>query len=200
MGKNDRISLKERWGCGMDTFMDKLAQKLTAAEMIKANTAAEAAQMDMYREQIAGYEKVLERLAAYLGSRDLNDEKRKEELAAVIAKLNEKAESDGAAFQEITAKLQELMDKPSAVDKKAIEELFQRSDDFNHKEDVKVYRNVQAALVEENEKQTQLLTELITSSNKKLSKKLTVTMIFAILGFLAGLGGIALQIVSGFLW
>ena len=33
----------------MDTFMDKLAQKLNAQEMIKANSAADAEEMDQLK-------------------------------------------------------------------------------------------------------------------------------------------------------
>ena len=41
----------------MDTFMDKLAQKMNAQEMIKANSAAEAAKMEQLQNQVAEYEK-----------------------------------------------------------------------------------------------------------------------------------------------
>ena len=40
-----------------------------------------------------------------------------------------------------------------AADREKTEELFKQSDDFAHKENVKVYRNVQAVVVEEMEKQ-----------------------------------------------
>ena len=43
----------------MDTFMDKLAQRLNAQEIIKANTAAEAAELSRLKEQNALYEEVL---------------------------------------------------------------------------------------------------------------------------------------------
>ena len=36
----------------MDMFMDKLAQKLTAQEIIKANTAAETEELNRLRDQI----------------------------------------------------------------------------------------------------------------------------------------------------
>ena len=36
----------------MDTFMDKLAQKLNAQEMIKANSAADAEEMDQLKSQL----------------------------------------------------------------------------------------------------------------------------------------------------
>ena len=40
----------------MDNFMDKLAQKFNAQEMIKANSAAEAAENKRMQEQLAAYE------------------------------------------------------------------------------------------------------------------------------------------------
>lgn len=43
----------------MDTFMDKLAQRLNAQEIIKANTAAEAAELSRLKEQNALYEEIL---------------------------------------------------------------------------------------------------------------------------------------------
>ena len=46
----------------MDNFMDKLAQKLNAQEMIKANAAAEAAQMNKMQSQIAEYDEALQEI------------------------------------------------------------------------------------------------------------------------------------------
>lgn len=58
-------------GKQMDMFMDKLAQKLTAQEIIKANTTAEAEELSRLRAQIDEYDKCLERLQQLLeGSAD----------------------------------------------------------------------------------------------------------------------------------
>lgn len=46
----------------MDTFMDRLAHKLTAQEMIKANSAADAEEMNRLKGQIGDYQAVLDRL------------------------------------------------------------------------------------------------------------------------------------------
>lgn len=43
----------------MDTFMDKLVQRLNAQEVIKANTAAETAELSHLKEQNALYEEIL---------------------------------------------------------------------------------------------------------------------------------------------
>jgi len=46
----------------MDTFMDKLAQRLTAQEIIKANTAADTEEMNKLKNQIAEYNQCLVKL------------------------------------------------------------------------------------------------------------------------------------------
>ena len=48
----------------MDNFTDKLAQRLSAQEMIKANAQAEANEMRRLQEQVAQYEAILEDIAA----------------------------------------------------------------------------------------------------------------------------------------
>ena len=46
----------------MDIFMDKLAQKTTAQEIIKANTAADLEELSKLRNQVAGYSDCLAKL------------------------------------------------------------------------------------------------------------------------------------------
>lgn len=46
----------------MDSFIDKLAQKFTAQEIIKANSSAEAAELKRTREQVQQYEACLEEM------------------------------------------------------------------------------------------------------------------------------------------
>ena len=46
----------------MDMFMDKLTQKLTAQEIIRANTAADTAELNRLKNQVAEYNECLERL------------------------------------------------------------------------------------------------------------------------------------------
>ena len=46
----------------VDNFMDKLAQKLSAQEMIKANAAAEAAETERLRIQVARYQTEMEEI------------------------------------------------------------------------------------------------------------------------------------------
>lgn len=46
----------------MDTFMDKLAQKFTAGEMIKANSAADLAELENMKKQMEQYEQCLQEM------------------------------------------------------------------------------------------------------------------------------------------
>ena len=46
----------------MDNFMDKLAEKYNAQDMIKANSQAETAQMQSLQEQVESYETVLQEM------------------------------------------------------------------------------------------------------------------------------------------
>ena len=49
-------------GKRMDMFMDKLAQKLTAQEIIRANTAADVEELNKLKNQIAEYNECLAKL------------------------------------------------------------------------------------------------------------------------------------------
>ena len=46
----------------MDTFIDKLAQRLTAQEMIKANAAADAEELHKVQGQVKQYEAYLDEM------------------------------------------------------------------------------------------------------------------------------------------
>lgn len=132
----------------MDTFMDKLAQKMNAQEMIKANSAAEAAKMEQLQNQVAEYEKLLQ------------------EMRKVNLKTVENAEQVKQVVQESLWKIEEIQTAADSKEdkeellaevKKQLEAAFRESNDFQHKENVKVYRNVQAAMVEELNKQTETI-------------------------------------------
>ena len=72
-----------------------------------------------------------------------------------------------------------------------LEQKFQQSDDFIHKENVRVYRNVQAAFVEELNKQTE---ELKSSQPKSGTNKALLPISVLILVGVAA--DIVLQILS----
>ncbi len=210
----------------MDNFMDKLAQKFSAQEMIKANSQAEAVEMKRLQLQVSEYEKILQemrklnyrnteladkldrmigdnadkiqgmkedeqRLIAAL--RDLTDEQTRNREAEIGRKEEERIEQERAAENRKQTDLAAIAE--------LLENKFQKSDDFVHKENVKVYRNVQAVVVDEIKRSTEsaqeermkLKSELADELRRELVKKLNKVMVFGVIS-------VAVSAVSVALW
>ena len=210
----------------MDNFMDKLAQKFSAQEMIKANSQAEAEEMKRLQLQVSEYEKILQemrklnyrnteladkldrmigdnadkiqgmkedeqRLIAAL--RDLTDEQTRNREAEIGRKEEERIEQERAAENRKQTDLAAIAE--------LLENKFQKSDDFVHKENVKVYRNVQAVVVDEIKRSTEsaqeermkLKSELADELRREMVKKLNKVMVFGVIS-------VAVSAVSVALW
>lgn len=206
--------------------MDKLAQKFSAQEMIKANSQAEAEEMKRLQLQVSEYEKILqemrklnyrnteltEKLDLMIGDnadkiqgmkedeqrliaalRDLTDEQTRNREAELERKAEERIEQERAEESQKQTDLAAITD--------LLENKFQKSDDFVHKENVKVYRNVQAVVVDELKRcvesaqceRAALKNELADEIKKELGKKLNRVMIFSAIS-------VALSAVSVALW
>ncbi len=206
--------------------MDKLAQKFSAQEMIKANSQAEAEEMKRLQLQVSEYEKILqemrklnyrnteltEKLDLMIGDnadkiqgmkedeqrliaalRDLTDEQTRNREAELERKAEERIEQERAEENQKQTDLAAITD--------LLENKFQKSDDFVHKENVKVYRNVQAVVVDElkrcvesaQSERAALKNELADEIKKELGKKLNRVMIFSAIS-------VALSAVSVALW
>lgn len=184
----------------MDTFIDKLAQKRNAQEMILANMTAEAAKMEQMQSQMKAYDELMqeirrvnlktaENLADVQGALKeytakleamQADSGRNEEMRQALAQMKELLEEssrNGESAQELT-KLREGLD-----------ERFKQSDDFLHRENVKVYRNVQAAMTEELNRQTE---ELKKSQRENRGSRAVLPISIAIL--VAVLADIAIRL------
>ena len=79
-------------------------------------------------------------------------------------------------------------------DKKALQEMFKQSDDFVHKENVKVYRNVQAVVVDEFKSQT----EGLTKHNRELYAKLKSTKLAVTFAIVIGAINLIITLLSVF--
>ena len=124
----------------MDTFIDKLAQKKNAQEMIRANSAAEAAKMDQMQKQMKAYDELMQEI-------------RRENVDNVQGVLSQCMEKLTALETENVQA--EDVEKQLAGIKTLLEERLTQSEEFVHRENVKVYRNVQAAFTEELAKQNE---------------------------------------------
>lgn len=198
----------------MDNFMDKLAQKLNAQEMIKANSAADAAQMSKMQSQMAEYDAALQEIRK-LGLKNVEAADKLNELIEESAKKVDELTKEGIAKIEaiqskdnsaqLEQKLQEsqseiekslkdnstLMEEKLAeltenlqANKQEIAELLKKTEEFVHSEDVKVYRNVQAVVVEETAKQTEILTTM-QGTNGKQTTAILVLAILSLIGVAA---------------
>ena len=130
----------------MDTIIDKLAQKKNAQEMIRANSAAEAAKMEQMEKQLAAYDELMQEMRRVNIKTSENVENMRKLLAQCMEKL-ESLETDKDKGADVEQQLAGI--------KSLLEERFAQSEEFMHKENVKVYRNVQAAFAEEMGKQAQ---------------------------------------------
>lgn len=161
----------------MDTFIDKLAQKFTAQEMIKANMAAEAKENRKLREQLENYETMLQEMKQ-LNLKNMESAERVNKLVADGCETLQKAAED-------------LKENPLG-DTRKIEELFAQADDSLHKENVKVYRNVQAVINDGLQEQT---TELLQKQEANVKKQGNFFKVMSILILIAVLADIALQVI-----
>ena len=186
--------------------------------MIRANAAAEAAELEnmekqltVFKEQMEKYddclqemrklnlkniesaqgvqslaEKAGEKLDQTVGEVEAASVSRIKETSDIsIAGINQTLSESLAKIAEIkesSDNLEQITEKMSGLQEKQ-QELFQNLEDFLHTDNVKVYRNVQAAMIEELEKQTAELKEgqeKAASSSKVLLPFMIVTMIVSV--------------------
>ena len=197
----------------MDNFMDKLAQRFSAQEVIKANSQAEAAEMKKLQLQVAEYEKILqemrklnyknselsEKIDGLVGENANKIQGLQEEETKLLATLrNLTDEQTRIREEELAQKEAERADENRKTEEQkqqltSLEERMKQTDEFVHKENVKVYRNVQAVVVDELKKQT----ETLLLENQKLGSKLNTVTILSIYAILFSVAGIVLQIIFG---
>ncbi len=211
----------------MDNFMDKLAQKFNAQELIKANSQAEAEEMKKLQLQVAEYERILQEI------RRLNykNTELSEQLSTMICENTDKIQAMKEDERKFMATLRDITDeqtrnreadmerreleriekeKGAASELEALttllEEKFQQADDFVHKENVKVYRNVQAAMTEELRKYTEsgksgdadvknAVESLERGLDRRIAKKLNAVMAVSVLSMLASFAAVALYVL-----
>ncbi|MBD5522457.1 MAG: hypothetical protein HDR03_14745 [Lachnospiraceae bacterium] len=183
----------------MDTFIDRLSHKKSSQEMIQANAAADAAKMEQLQNQVAEYDTLIQKQSAEYDAliqkqsaeydvmiQDMrkvnlraaeNMDKMQQMLEAALKKIEAVKEADSTQADDAKAELEQLFTEL----KKQMEEISMRSDDFQHKENVKVYRNVQASMAEELEKQTSTISQKISEGAKKQSALLPVSIIIMLM-------------------
>lgn len=196
-------------GKWMDIFVDKLSQKLTAQEMIKANAAADAAELQKVKGQVGQYDALLKEIQE-VNAVNVNSAKQVGMLAAEsikklenVDKMNRLIDAGLAKIEEIkgddgkTEELKEQLSEQFVQLREHVDALQAELLEHVHTEDVKVYRNVQAVVVEESGKLAEQ-NSANTAVMKKVSGKSSAVMIFSILTLVLTTAGLILQILALF--
>ena len=144
------------------------------------------------QESSEAYQKLTEESLAKITAIQLEADSQKAEskkslLAAVMTM--EKMEGKVSEMQKMVAELTEALEK----NQKEVEEWFQQADDFLHKENVKVYRNVQAVIVDEVGNKAETIMKAQEEAVKKSNKPI---FIFAVLSAAAAVANLVIQILG----
>lgn len=197
--------------------MDKLAQKISAQEMIKANSQAEAEEMQRLQMQVSEYEKILqemrklnyrntelsEKLDLMIGDNAGKIQNMKEEEQRLIAALRDLTDEQTRNREaELGRREEDRLERERAeevrkqTDISAITDLlenkFQKSDDFVHKENVKVYRNVQAVVVDEIKRSVENAQSEQSALKNELNAKLNKVLVISVISMLASAASVVL--------
>ncbi len=205
----------------MDSFVDKLAHRLTAQEMIKANSAAETEEMNKLKSQVDRYHeclKQMEQLTKEMAAIEQRvngalDNPVAEKLQALVdaggvqmkqmsensmAQVKQVAETGVVRMQELAeqslAKLESYQQEvlSSEMVKEVVDTRLDKTDENLHKECVKVYRNIQAVIAEENGKTAETMQGGMHTLNGRLNGVLSV----AIMALIMSSAGVILQVLS----
>lgn len=201
----------------MDNFIDKLAQKFIAGEVIKANSVAEERELKRLREQVQEYEKCLQemrklQMANTQSAGQLQElmKKAEEHFGQLEKESREKlqqwqmsGEENNKDSIEILKRMEEVLGESkqevnqllSNIEElqKDLENRFRQSDDYLHKENVKVYRNVQAVVVEEVTKKSEAIIKSQEENGKKYGKPI---LILAALAFLCAAADLVITLMN----
>ena len=221
---NSRL-LRKAWLLDMDNFLDKYTQKFNSQEIIKANAAADAAELESLEKQLTVFKQQMEKyddciqemqkvsLKNIASAQEVQElaEKVSEKIgktageveAVSVSKIKETSDLSIAGINqtlnESLAKIAEIKESSDHLDKvtenmsgfqEKQEELFKNLEDFLHTDNVKVYRNVQAAMQEELEKQTAELKE----SYEKAAGKSGILLPFMIITMIISIANLAITI------
>lgn len=175
----------------MDNFMDKIAQRISSQEVIRANAQAEALQMKKLQAQFETYDELLKEMQQLNQKNTALADMAKSLMESCQERLEQEPQEDEAENEAIEAQEKLLEEVRLSVEelKQALagnaaktEELLEQSQEFVHKENVKVYRNVQAVIVEELKNQTQELNAETQKLEKQTAGMKPIMIIALVLG------------------
>ena len=137
----------------MDSFFEKITGRFGSNDVIKANAEAEAKELEKAREKVTDLEKAVSDMRRLSLKAVETNEATTQLVAAAIEKIEEVRATGGSMssddLSKITAELEAL--------KNTVETSFKASGEEAHLENLRVYRNVQASVIEELKQQSEAI-------------------------------------------
>ena len=106
----------------MDTFIDKLAQKNVANDMINANSAAEARENQRLKDQLAGYEELLQEMKQ-VNLKNIESASKVSDMLGEAGSMPAKEAAPAIDYEEIMAASMRASEKAIAATKSSTEEI-----------------------------------------------------------------------------
>lgn len=181
----------------MDLFIDKLAQKFTGNDQSRSvqprnNQSGESKEIRELKEKVENYEKLLQEMKLV----NLKNMESAEKLRDMVEAATEAAQTANSAPAGLSEEEKNAAQAAAEADREMIRELFDKQSDTIHKENIKVYRNVQAAVGEGLSEQTKSILEAQQGGFKKSGTGFLKVM--SVLIFIAVLADIALKVLPMF--
>ena len=137
----------------MDSFIEKITGRFGSGDVIKANSEADAKELEKAREKVSELEKAVSDMRRLSLKAVETNEATTQLVAAAIEKIEEVRAAGGSLgaddLSKITSGLEDL--------KSTVEASFKASGEEAHMENVRVYRNVQASVIEELKQQSEAI-------------------------------------------
>ena len=209
-------------GKRMENLMDKLAQRWNAQEIVKANMAAETKELERLRGQVKEYEECLSQMRTICAELQKNSSALEQRMNHVSEQMEQQLRENASGLErllkerieylseeaigrltetetgvsESIVRLREMEEnQPSqAWLQESLEEMKAHVDELVHKENVKVYRNVQAVVNEEAAKQNGELKGVKDQLGGRLSSVLGISIVALILSA----AGLVFQLLTYF--
>lgn len=208
----------------MDHFIDKIAQKFSPQDVIKANLAAEAKETKRLREKVENYESLLSDLKKMNIENMASSEALLKEMNQVNAANKEENNVFLAEMRQLNQENLQLIDRlqqiasetsnTESVDLDGINAEFEKITEALHTENVKVYRNVQAAvndsldvqvkrvileqqkLLQAQQKSMEVLNKLEVAQMNQKPKTSSSTIVLMVLILIASMANVVFEVID----
>lgn len=206
----------------MDNFMDKLTKRFSAGEMIKANGEAEERELKWAREQAAENEKLLQEIRRLnlknvelteqagqlircgieqFEEYDRTADKTKGSFEEYVTEVRELLAKIEASMEKVSAGMAEMKNTGEAIDettddtKERLFEAIKALEEHVHKENVKVYRNVQAVVMDQSTQRAREMGDRLDALERNAKKNNSLRPL-AVITFLAAVASLILQLAG----